>query len=138
MVDFGALTRIGRNVRKGFVPKIDMKLREKEVRLLTLIEKHPEEPFVFFSERIGLERSSFSYLSEALELKGLIEREDSLKDKRTKTIKLTETGKMVTDEIERQFQVYLTNLLSALSNAEVEKLDNSIEDIKKIMHKLDM
>ena len=89
MVDFGALNRIGRDVRKGFVPKLDIKLREREVHLLSLIQKHPSEPFIFYSDRIGLERSSFSYLSEALELKELITREDSKKDKRTKTMILT-------------------------------------------------
>lgn len=136
MIDFGALNRIGRDVRKNFNPSLERKLKRKEIHLLSMIDKHPSKPFVYYSERIGLERSSFSYLSEALELKGMLIREDSSKDKRTKTLKLTKKGKSITDEIETQFQAYLKKLLSVLSEEEYKEFDSSVEKIKELMGKI--
>lgn len=136
MIDFGALNRLGRDIRKKFEPKIDKKLRNREVHLISLIKKHPEEPFVFYSERLGLERSSFSYLAEMLELKGLIKRKNSDKDKRTKILVLTEEGCNLADEIEKQFQEYLVDLLKKLSKSEYKKLDSAVELVKKMMDKI--
>ena len=136
MIDFGALKRIGRDVRKGFKPSLDIKLKNKEIHLLSMIEKHPSMPFIYYSERIGLERSSFSYLSEMLELKGMLKKEDSSNDKRTKTLILTEQGAIVAAEIESQFQDYLINLLSVLSLEEYREYDSSVEKIKLLMKKI--
>lgn len=136
MIDFGSLRRIGRDLRKNFVPILDVKLREKEIHLLSLIEKHPDEPFVFFSERLGMERSSFSYLTEALELKGFLVKTDALKDKRTKSLMLTDKGKLISKEIEQQFSEYLKDLLSVLSQEEKEEVDSCVETIKEIMAKV--
>lgn len=136
MIDFGALNRLGRDIRKNFTPRIDKKLRNREVHLISLIEKHPEEPFVFYSERLGLERSSFSYLAEMLELKGLIKRENSNKDKRTKILILTVEGRNLAAEIEKQFQEYLVILLEKLSRSEYKKLDNAVELVKELMDKV--
>lgn len=136
MVDFGALNRIGRDIRKNFEPKLNIKLRGREVHLLSMIQKHPGEPFIFYSEGIGLERSSFSYLSEVLELKGLIERKDLTNDKRTKTMVLTKAGEQIANEIERQFQEYLEKLLSVLTKEEVTRLDDLVEELKKIAKKM--
>lgn len=138
MIDFGALNRIGRDVRKGFEPKLDIKLRNKEVHLLSMIQKHPNEPFSFYSERLGLERSSFSYVAEILEIKGLIIRKNSKDDKRAKILTLSETGIALTDDIERQFQLYLENLLSILSEKELNDVDKAVEVIKKIMSKVNV
>lgn len=136
MIDFGALKRIGSDVRKGFIPTLDIKLRNREVHLLSMIQKHPNEAFIFYSERLGLERSSFSYIAETLELKGLILRKNSIDDKRVKYLTLSEIGIALTDDIERQFQLYLENLLSGLSKKEVNDVDNAVEVIKKIMSKV--
>jgi len=138
MIDFGALNRIGRDVRKGFIPKLDVKLRNREVHLLSMIQKHPNEPFIFYSERLGLERSSFSYMAETLELKGLIIRKNAIDDKRVKYLTLSKKGISITDEIERQFQLYLENLLSVLSKKEISDMDHAVETIKKIMSKIDI
>jgi DNA-binding MarR family transcriptional regulator len=138
MIDFGALNRIGRDVRKGFIPTLDMKLRNREVQLLSMIQKHPNEPFIFYSERLGLERSSFSYMAEVLELKGLILRKNSKDDKRVKYLTLTKKGISLTDEIERQFQQYLENMLSKLSKKEVNDVDQAVETIKNIMSKINI
>lgn len=138
MIDFGALNRIGRDVRKGFTPTLDIKLRNREVHLLTMIQKHPNEPFIFYAERLGLERSSFSYIAETLELKGLILKENSIDDKRVKFLTLSEMGIALTDDIERQFQQYLENMLSILSEKEVNNLDNAVEAIKTLMNKVNI
>lgn len=138
MIDFGALSRIGRDVRKGFIPTLDTKLRNREVHLLSMVQKHPDEPFIFYSERLGLERSSFSYIAETLELKGLILRENSLDDKRVKFLTLSEMGIALTNDIERQFQLYLENLLCTLSKKEYDDVHNAVETIKIIMSKVNM
>jgi DNA-binding MarR family transcriptional regulator len=138
MIDFGALNRIGRDIRKGFIPTVNIKLKNREVHLLSMIQKHPKEPFIFYAERLGLERSSFSYIAENLELKGLIIRKNSMDDKRVKYLTLSETGIALTDDIERQFQLYLENLLSVLSKKEVTKLDQAVEAIKAIMSKVNI
>ncbi len=136
MIDFGALNRIGRDIRKSFEPSLEIKLRKTEVHLLTLIDRHPEEPFIFYGKRIGLQRSSFTYLVETLEHKGLVIKKDSNSDKRTKVLCLTEEGKLITRDIERQFEVYLTEKLSVFDKDELEKLNHHVEQIKLMMRKM--
>jgi len=119
-----------------FKPIHDIKLKESEYRTLMQIKMNEGESMSFYSEKVGLENGSYTYLATKLENQGLIKRISSNEDKRKKIIILTDTGRELTDNIFKQFISQMTTKLNVLSDTEKIKLESAFIIIEESLDRL--
>jgi DNA-binding MarR family transcriptional regulator len=135
-MDIKILDKFSRTIMHTFRPQVDIDLKPKEYHLVTMLMQKPNRPLHEYAHHIGLEKGSFTYLVQVLELKGLLTRLDDENDRRKKTLVLTDEGKSLAITLDKQFNDHINHVLSDLSKDEKEKLDEAFETIKSILPKL--
>lgn len=135
-MDIKLLDKFSRTIMHTFKPEVEIDLKPKEYHLITMLMEKPNRPLHEYAHHIGLEKGSFTYLVQVLELKGLLTRLDDENDRRKKTLILTEKGKELAITLDEQFNAHINDKLSVLTRSERDKLDESFKTIKSILPKL--
>ncbi len=118
--------------------KPDVNLKTSEIKTLMVIHMQKHKPMNFYSEKIDLQKGSFTYLVDKLENKGLLKREESKEDRRKKVLTLTEDGEKIAENITEQFIKYLGEKINILTDNDKERLFealNVIDDIFTLLKK---
>ncbi|MBI9009155.1 MAG: winged helix DNA-binding protein [Tenericutes bacterium] len=121
-----------KDLRKGFKPSTHIRVNPSEVALLKSLEKEPNMPFKFYGRHLKLEKSSFSYVVELLEVKELITKSEDPEDRRRKSLELTEKGKALVEELNEEFDKYLEKRFEHFSKEDLEDLGKAYEIIKRL------
>lgn len=135
-MNFHAFRQFDELLRRGFVPKTKEPLRPREVHLLTLLHLRPGMPLHFYAEQVHLERGSFTYLTDNLEIRQLIQRKSDPEDKRRKTIVLTPEGLELVTDLKRQMDQYMDGILASFTPAEQQALLQAHETVRRLIQKL--
>ena len=136
MKDITILRKFEHEVHKGFKPTLPVKLNQKEVELLVLLENKPERPMHWYGHHVRLEKGSFTYLVDLLEAKELITRVQDDEDKRKRSLSLSDKGKELSLDIQAQHHIYIDNRYSCFTEEEQNELDKAIEVFEKLLPKL--
>ena len=126
-----------RDLRKGFKPSTHIRVNPSEVALLKSLEKEPNMSFKFYGRHLKLEKSSFSYIVDLLEIKGLVAKEEDKEDRRRKSLELTEKGKALVEELNQEFEVYLEKRFEHFSKEDLEDLENAYDIIRRLNKELE-
>jgi MarR family 2-MHQ and catechol resistance regulon transcriptional repressor len=135
-MDIKLFDKFSRSILHSFKPEVGIDLKPKEFHLITMLMQKPDRPLHEYAHHIGLEKGSFTYLIQILELKGLLIRKDDFADKRRKTLILTEQGQALAKTLDEQLNNHIDHTLSGLSDSDQEKLKEAFETIKSILPKL--
>lgn len=115
-----------------FKPQLPLKLDRNEYRTLLHVYKFPHQTMGFYCNYIQIESGSFTYVTDKLVEKKLIQRAKDTVDKRQTVLKLTPRGKDYAIEIKKQFEKNLENKLNVLDRQEWETLEQATLLLEKI------
>lgn len=89
------------------------------------------------SNKIGLAFSTTTDLVDRMEKNELVERVRDQKDRRVVRIHILEKGKQIIGDVVQKRQEYLGTVLSSLSVAEMENMNEVLHVLHENMHRLD-
>ncbi|HBI09703.1 transcriptional regulator SlyA [Franconibacter pulveris] len=133
--DLARLVRIWRAL-------IDHRLKPLEltqthwVTLHNIHELPPDQSQIQLAKAIGIEQPSLVRTLDQLEEKGLISRHTCASDRRAKRIKLTEKARPIITEMEDVIRKTRGEILSGISEAELNTLLNLIGRLEKNINEL--
>ncbi len=133
--DLARLVRIWRAL-------IDHRLKPLEltqthwVTLHNIHELPPDQSQIQLAKAIGIEQPSLVRTLDQLEEKGLIYRHTCASDRRAKRIKLTEKARPIITEMEDVIRKTRGEILSGISEAELNTLLNLIARLEKNINEL--
>ncbi|GGD14894.1 transcriptional regulator SlyA [Franconibacter daqui] len=133
--DLARLVRIWRAL-------IDHRLKPLEltqthwVTLHNIHELPPDQSQIQLAKAIGIEQPSLVRTLDQLEEKGLISRHTCASDRRAKRIKLTEKARPIITEMEDVIRKTRGEILSGISEAELNTLLNLIARLEKNINEL--
>ena len=111
-------------------------LNKNQKRVLLILKHHRGITPTFLSQKLDLQKGSLTTLIDSLEEMALVKRETDSKDRRRVHLFLTEKGELAIGAILNEYRHYLEQLLSTLSDTELEQfqknLDATITILKKI------
>jgi DNA-binding MarR family transcriptional regulator len=123
-------------VLRDFTPHLEDPLRPREVHLLMVIDQEPDKPLRFYARHVGLERGSFTYLTEVMEHRGYVKRKEDEQDRRKKTLELTELGQRVIADAKVQMDKHLETLFKSFTEDDKEDLQQAYTIIERLLPKL--
>ncbi len=135
-MDFNILHQFADRVLKDFAPHMEHRLRPREVHLLMMIDKEPDKPLRFYARHVGLERGSFTYLTEVMEHRGYVIRKEDTQDRRKKTLELTDLGRQVIQDAKNEMEQHLERVFEPFTDAEREDLKRAMDTIERLLPKL--
>lgn len=128
--DLARLVRIWRSL-------IDQRLKPLELTQTHWVTLHnihqlpPEQSQIQLAKAIGIEQPSLVRTLDQLEEKGLITRTTCASDRRAKRIKLTDDAAPVITQVERVIDATRDDILSGISQSEIDKLVTLIARLEK-------
>lgn len=131
-VEIAILADLWRIFNGDFVPQIAIDLKKTEIRTLMQIKFNEGKSMSFYCSKVELEHGSFTYIADKLESKGLLERVSLDGDRRKKILKLTETGKSVSDLIHDQFAIHVSEKLNLLDEKEMQQFNQALKTLAAI------
>ncbi|KLO21895.1 MarR family transcriptional regulator [Marinitoga sp. 1197] len=102
--------------------------------LLQILYFRGEKRVTDLSLALGITKSTTTGLINRLENSGYLKKTKDEKDKRVTTIKITEKGKNVIEEVIKARVVFMDKVLSKIENP--EKLMNQLEDLDNIINEV--
>ena len=104
--------------------------------VLKVLKKHGELPMSEIGRRVHISKSNMTSLIDRLVEDGLVERSPDKNDRRVINIAITPKGNGFMENWRKHSSDEIKNNLSALDNEDLERLYESVENIKDILKKL--
>jgi DNA-binding MarR family transcriptional regulator len=112
---------------------LDSPVTLTQARVLFEIKERPHCMAKDLMELLCIDRGYLSRLLTKLEKRGWVSREVSQEDRRVRSLRLTEDGKSLVDELERRSESQLEHIIEPLSSAEMTELLGAMERIKLLL-----
>ena len=119
-----------RGSNKGYIPR-------SYYHVLKVLQKRGELPMSKIGSRIHISKSNMTSLIDKLAEKGFVERIPDKNDRRVIKIAMTDKGNNLLRDWREKSNIEIKKNLSTLSNEDLEKLYDSVENIKEILMKLE-
>jgi DNA-binding MarR family transcriptional regulator len=113
------------------VSSIAPPINKTQEKVLVLIRFNENNNMGEISKLIGIEKGSFTTLTDNLIKKGLIERKRSNKDRRKISLRLTEKGNIITDEIIEVMESHIDRKLSVFSDNRKNDFFNALKTLNE-------
>jgi DNA-binding MarR family transcriptional regulator len=124
-------------IHKKILAGISMEgLTNHQTRLLMMIRKHEGRPMKFYGNKMLMSKSNFSNLVESLIVEDLVVRKKSQEDRRLVNLFISEKGKDTCNMHRSQIKEYLLDKMDSLTDEELEILEESFENIRRILKKI--
>lgn len=133
---FDILLQFDERYKKGFHPRTKTRLKPRELDLLVLLYKDPNHIMHFYAEKVHLEPGSFTYLTDVLEDKRLLNKLDNDMNKREKTLVLTKQGNELAKDIVSQMEIYIESIMNVYTENEKKRLIDAMTILEELIHKL--
>jgi DNA-binding MarR family transcriptional regulator len=88
------------------------------------------------AERFQIQRSVVTRLLAKLESGGYITREPDLRDLRAWRIEITETGRLLSDYVEREYFLEMESALEELSERDLDALEHAMNILRRVKRNL--
>ncbi|NLM51823.1 MAG: MarR family transcriptional regulator [Firmicutes bacterium] len=122
-------------VLEGIEIEAPFRLNESEEKTLMFLHKNEGSPMTEYSKKVGLSKGSFTGVVDRLVKKGLVKRASVSEDRRVYALILTERGKEVARDIDRQFKAHIAQKVMHLRETDLEALKDALEVIVATMEK---
>jgi DNA-binding MarR family transcriptional regulator len=103
----------------------------QQAAILRILKHEGTVPMNKIAEQLQVSKPNITGLINRLEKKNLVEKEESNKDKRSITIKLTKTGNALQEKINQKYSALIKTGLNTLPTTEQEKLANNLTKLVK-------
>lgn len=111
-------------------------LTKHQSRLLMIIRKHEGKSMKYYGNKMMINKSNFSNLVESLIVENLIVRKQSEEDRRVVNLFITNKGLDFYNTYRIQMKEYLLGRIDVLTDEDLEILEESFENIKRILEKI--
>lgn len=115
---------------------LNLPINQTQEHVLMVIGRHPDSTMSEISRRMGLEKGSFTTITDHLLTLKLIERNHSEKDRRRITLKLTPEGDALALRVHEAREAHLRSKLDSLSSIEQEELASALKTISGYAERL--
>lgn len=102
-------------------------------RLLVFVRRNPGTSLSVLAEHLGTTLPAASQLVERQVRAGLVTREQDPKERRRVELGLTEAGGAALDECDGRTRAWLCERLSGLTQAELDRLANTLRDLRNLL-----
>lgn len=133
---FDILLQFDNRFKNGLRIQGEPPLKPRELDLLSIVSKEPNQPMAFYANHVHLEQGSFTYLVDVLIKKKLIERKEDPEDKRKRTIILTGYGEYAVRNIFIQIESYQSEVLNRFTKEEKIRLFNALDTFRDLIDTL--
>ncbi len=134
----GELMQIAPEFRKSFSHNqfnSNLRISHHQLYTLIIINKHEELSMSELAEKLGVSNQQITRIMDGLVTNELVERYVDPNNRRIVQTKMTLKGKEMIAEIEVSMNESMVNVLSVLSNEEIEESIVHIKALKKILEK---
>ncbi|MGE5632063.1 MAG: MarR family winged helix-turn-helix transcriptional regulator [Caulobacteraceae bacterium] len=115
----------------------NLEITRQQLGLLFHINCENGKPMSYYSEKMMIPKSNLTVLSDKLIKEGLAERAFDLGDRRVITLKITKKGREFLYEHKEKVKHEILKKLDSLSDADVKRLNELIEEIREIFDKIE-
>lgn len=116
-------------------PALD--ISKQQLGLLFHMCKESGKPMSYYSEKMMIPKSNLTVISDKLIKEGYIKRTFDASDRRIIILSITEEGKLYLGEQKNRAEKEMAKKLDVLSDAEIIRLGELIEEIELIASKLE-
>jgi len=116
-------------------PTLD--ISRQQLGLLFHICKESGKPMSYYSEKMMIPKSNITVITDKLIKDGYISRSFDASDRRVIILSITEKGKSYLGEQKNRVEKEMLKKLEVLSDAEITRLGELIEEIESIADKLE-
>jgi len=109
----------------------------QHLQLLMYIKKDGGKPMRYYGQKLLISNPNMTVLTDKLVKEGLLERQADKKDRRITNLIITPKGKEFLEFHKRNLKKLIIKRLEVLEDEDIQKLNNSFEEIQKIFNKLD-
>ena len=109
----------------------------RHLQLLLHIKKDSGKPMRYYGQKLLISNPNMTALTDKLVKEGLLERQADKKDRRITNLIITPKGKEFLEFHKRKLKKSIIKRLEVLKDEDIQKLNNSFEEIQKIFNKLD-
>jgi MarR family 2-MHQ and catechol resistance regulon transcriptional repressor len=131
------LPKMMKYLKGSFMPEMEKVYKKNELITLMEILNNPCKPMKYYVSQVGIENSSFTYIVDKLEKKGLVIRKANENDKRKTVLELTEKGKDITEDLRLQFESHISQRISCLDHKDLLQLEQATLTLEIILNKLE-
>ncbi len=128
--------RLMHHFRRTFKTDFDVSLKKSEMHLLFALHQHSNLPMKDYLTAVDMESGSFTYLTNNMVEKGLIERVQSEADKRVTVLQLTEKGIETCNQTKRQINSHIQKMICSLGEDDLSELARALYSLENILGKL--
>jgi DNA-binding MarR family transcriptional regulator len=107
-----------------------------QTRLLIMIRKVEGKPMKFYGNKMMMNKSNFSNLVESLIVEEFVIRNKSEEDRRVVNLFITDKGMEFCNTYNSHIKGYLIGKIDVLTDEELETLEESFKNIKRILEKI--
>ena len=107
-----------------------------ENRVMSILMHQGPQPMTIIGRSLGLGKSYMTAIIDKLIQEGFVERHLIESDRRIIKVSLTEKGKVTVEKRRSEIRETIKNRLNSLSKEEIQKLYDSMENIRIIFQKL--
>jgi len=109
----------------------------QNLQLLMHIKKDSGKPIRYYGQKLLISNPNMTALSDKLIKEGLLERQTDKNDRRIINLMITPKGKKFLEFHKRNLKKSITKRLEVLEDEDIQKLNDSFEEIQNIFSKLD-
>lgn len=109
----------------------------QRLQLLMYIKKDSGKPMRYYGQKLLISNPNMTVLTDKLVKEGLLERQADKKDRRITNLIITPKGKEFLEFHKRNLKKLIIKRLEVLEDEDIQKLNDSFEEIQKIFNKLD-
>ncbi|HAJ33675.1 MAG TPA: hypothetical protein DCK79_09980 [Candidatus Atribacteria bacterium] len=109
----------------------------QHLQLLMYIKKDSGKPMRYYGQKLLISNPNMTALADKLIKEGLLERQTDENDRRIINLMITPKGKEFLEFHKRNLKKSIIKQLEVLEDEDIQKLNDSFEEIQKIFSKLD-
>ena len=109
----------------------------QHLQLLIYIKKDNGKPMHYYSQKLLISKPNMTTLADKSISEGLLERQTDENDRRIINLMITPKGEKFLEFHKRNLKKSITKRLEVLEDEDIQKLNDSFEEIQKIFKKLD-
>lgn len=118
------------------LPDLDPKLSRQHIPIINMLDVVGPVCMTRIAKTLMLPNSRATYQVDALEKLGIVERLPEPKDRRKINIALTQKGRAIHDVCKKMVREGFEQIVSGLSEEELEEFANSLDCIREIGNKM--
>lgn len=125
-----------RKLVKAAFAKIETDINQGQLEIMKTLQSNGTMHIAEIGEKLQIPKPQMTHLIDGMERMGIAKRIPDQHDRRTTNVVLTDTGREISDDLDRVLYDGLAEKLSTLSEKEMKDLSIAFRKLMEIMSKL--